>query len=136
MTPKLLGLAAVASLALTGVALPEAAQARERYRSVHAQGPQGRGYDRYRHASRQPGSLQVQRGYQGSGGRGIESSRGRTCANGTCSGGASHVTNNGTNWGRSGTITNNGDGTASYARSATGPGGGSRSSSGTIGQPY
>ncbi|MGF7148721.1 hypothetical protein FHS96_002349 [Sphingomonas zeicaulis] len=136
MTSKLLGLVAIASLALTGIALPESAQARERFRSVHAHGLNGRGYDRYRQVSRQPGSLQVQRGYQGSGGRGIQSSRGRSCANGTCSGGASHVTNNGTRWGRSGTITNNGDGTASYARSVTGPGGGSRSSSGTIGRAY
>ena len=135
MIPKLLGIAAVAGLALTGMALPDAAQARERFRSVEVRGAHGRGYQRYRHAAYQPGSLQVRRSYQGSGGRGIEASRSRNCAGGTCTGSASRVTNNGTSWGRSGTITKNGDGTASYARSATGPRGGSRASSGTIGRP-
>ncbi|WP_129793058.1 hypothetical protein [Sphingosinicella sp. CPCC 101087] len=127
--------------AAVGLALASAAftappaEARQRQHNVTAHGPHGRSYTRSRSVAREPGSVAVSRSLQTAGGRGHASSRHASWGDGRYSGGASHVLNDGRAFGRSTSITNNGDGSYSYARTRTGPNGGSRSRSGTVTLP-
>jgi hypothetical protein len=121
------------AIGLVAVAASPAAGQRSYGFSHGAHGPNGRGYTHSLNGSYGGGagssthSVQTDRGY------GATANRSHSVSDGTFNGSTSKSLNNGTNWGRSTTATANGDGTASYQRTYTGPGGETATRSGTVG---
>jgi hypothetical protein len=125
---RIITIAAVGAIALA--AMP--AEAAFRGRAVSVQGSGGRGYVASRWAVREPGSVSANRSIQTNSGRGVTSSRSRSVADGTYTGGATHTFNNGESFGRSTTAIANGDGTASFSTTRNRIDGTSATVSGTV----
>lgn len=157
MYKAIMGLAALAA-GLTATAFPAQAQLR-RGHIVSVQGAGGHGFTQWRSASRERGSVTIDRGLQTNSGRGYEASRSRnygpgsydadrsfqtnsgrgaatsrdaTWGDGSYNGSRTTTLNNGSSFGRTTSATNHGDGTASYATTVTGPRGATRTATGTV----
>jgi len=120
------------ALALSSALLAMPASARTHGHSATTIRANGSSVNRQRMVTRTPGSVSADRSVQGSYGRGYQTSRDRSCANGTCTAQRSLQTNNGTTISRSGSVTANGDGTATYNSQRVGANGQVRSVSGTV----
>lgn len=130
MLKQILGTAILVT-ALAATITPASAQ-RFRSRNVSVQGANGHGYERYRTAQRQPGSVAVNRGIQTNGGRGAQTSRTASWGDGAYTGAKTTTTNNGTTFGRTTSAAANGDGSANFTTIFTGPKGNSSTVSGTV----
>ena len=125
---------AAAALAALVTCAATAAEARQFHGSRGIHGPNGRGVTRTVDITSGGGQRLETRSLQTDRGRGITSQRQREVDEGSFVGSRTRTLNNGTHWGAATNATKNGNGTASYERTYTGPGGETLTRSGTVGR--